>query len=164
MNLNKLYYYGEGLKSAVPQGSDTPQDAYNILTVDFDELSINGSILPYIEWTVEGITTDLDVAKEALKNNLTNPTIKRNLEQGAFQQQNSIIDENMSQFLWDMFKNFDLEACPIAKNYKAFLDALWLEYHTRKALLTEDYDFTAIIPVSEYSYAEIEAEYTENRT
>ncbi len=160
--MQKLYYFGKNEKSAINGNSDLPQDAYNVLEVSFSELGIDGRILPYIEWTSEGITTDLEQAKSELKYNNNSSNIKQ-LERLAFTQQNKIIDQNMSQFLWDMFKGFDLSVCLIAKNYKDFLDALWLQYHTDKANLNFDVDYSTIVPANEYSYQEIEAEYVANK-
>jgi hypothetical protein len=95
--------------------------------------------------------------------NTESELIKR-IESKAFAQQNKIIDQNMAEFLWDMFKNFDLSVCPIASNYKDFMDALWLQYHTDKASLNESFDYSTIVPADDYSYQEIEAEYIANKS
>ena len=107
-----------------------------------------------VEYDAEAVAEQAEAQKQN--------SIKQ-LESLAFTQQNKIIDQNMSQFLWDMFKSFDLSVCPIAKNYKDFLDALWLQYHTDKASLNFDVDYSTIVPANEYSYQEIEAEYIANK-
>jgi len=105
----------------------------------------------------------IDEAKLAERAEAQKQQDLKQLEALAFAQQNKIIDQNMGQFLWDMFKRFDLSVCPIAKNYKDFLDALWLQYHTDKASLNFDVDYSTIVPANEYSYQEIEAEYISNK-
>lgn len=160
--MDKLFYTNEALteKSAVPLGSDLPAIYFELLEYDLSSLP-KGLTIYDIEWTSEGgvILPDAE-QQEGIKRAKLKPII----EGAAFAQQNKIIDQNMAEFLWDMFKNFDLSVCPIASNYKDFMNALWLQYHTDKASLNESFDYSTIVPADDYSYQEIEAEYIENRS
>jgi len=63
--MDKIYYINNE-KTAVPYYCGIPTNATNVLEVDLKEIGVDGNILPYIEWTSEGITTDIDEAKSNL--------------------------------------------------------------------------------------------------
>ena len=131
--------------------TQTAVEHEGVIVRDNSQLKVVNGV---VEYDAEAVAEQAEAQKQN--------SIKQ-LESLAFTQQNKIIDQNMSQFLWDMFKSFDLSVCPIAKNYKDFLDALWLQYHTDKASLNFDVDYSTIVPANEYSYQEIEAEYIANK-
>ena len=62
--MDKLFYTNEALteKSAVPQGSDLPAIYFELLEYDLRSLP-SGVTIYDIEWTSEGITTDIETAE-----------------------------------------------------------------------------------------------------
>ncbi len=62
--MDKLFYTNEAKteKSAVPQGSDLPEIYFELLEYDLSSLP-KGLTIYDIEWTSEGITTNLETAE-----------------------------------------------------------------------------------------------------
>ena len=67
--MDKIFYTNAELteKSGVPQGSDLPQDNFELLEFDLSSLP-SGLTIYDIEWTSEGVTTDLDSAGQVKVN------------------------------------------------------------------------------------------------
>jgi hypothetical protein len=144
----------------VMKGMDTPsgENVFELLEFDTSILFDKGLTVYDIEWTSEGITTNLDQAAAAKKE-----TDRKNKhESAAYKQQDSFFNPNKRHLFDGVVYNAppaDMDQLPKMQVYRIFMQSLWLEYHTRIQSGSEDYDYSSFKPSQEYSYVELETEW-----
>ena len=102
-------------------------------------------------------TIVLDDVKVAEKAERDERQRVNNLLAGAYQQQNAVLDSNMTALYWEA-NGAELIGPKMAVYCDFMENLLWPVYHERKGNGSTDYDFSSIEPTATYSFLELKEE------